>query len=89
MKKKSSRIDKHKSAAPQAAQMDAVRKLFRSGRYGDANARLAEMRASFPDFKPLLAKAKEHGKETIVVGLEPDFSTALRNTADVVIDLRE
>ncbi|MBS3070431.1 TIGR00288 family NYN domain-containing protein [Candidatus Micrarchaeota archaeon] len=41
------------------------------------------------DFKPLLAKAKEHGKETIVVGLEPDFSTALRNTADVVIDLRE
>jgi len=39
--------------------------------------------------KPLLAKAKEHGKETIVVGLEPDFSTALRNTADVVIDLRE
>jgi len=41
------------------------------------------------DFKPLLAKAKEHGKETIVVGLEPDFSTALRNTADIVVDLRE
>ena len=41
------------------------------------------------DFKPLLSKAKEHGKETIVVGTEPDFSTALRNTADIVIDLRE
>ena len=41
------------------------------------------------DFKPLLAKAKAHGKETIVVGLEPDFSTALKNTADIVIDLRE
>lgn len=41
------------------------------------------------DFKPLLAKAKEQGKETIVVGLEPDFSTALRNSADIVIDLRE
>ena len=41
------------------------------------------------DFKPLLGKAKAHGKETIVVGTEPDFSTALRNTADVVIDLKE
>ena len=41
------------------------------------------------DFKPLLTKAKEHGKETIVVGMQPDFSTALRNTADIVIDLRE
>ena len=41
------------------------------------------------DFKPLLTKAKEKGKETIVVGMEPDFSTALRNAADIVIDLRE
>ena len=41
------------------------------------------------DFKPILTKAKERGKETIVVGMEPDFSTALRNTADIVIDLRE
>jgi uncharacterized protein (TIGR00288 family) len=41
------------------------------------------------DFKPLLTKAKEQGKETIVVGMQPDFSTALRNTADIVIDLRE
>ena len=37
------------------------------------------------DFKPLLTKAKEHGKETIVVGMQPDFSTALRNTADIVM----
>ncbi|VVB67437.1 NYN domain protein [Candidatus Norongarragalina meridionalis] len=41
------------------------------------------------DFKPLLAKAKELGKFTIVVGTEPDFSAALRNTADLVIDLRD
>ncbi|HEV8290029.1 MAG TPA: TIGR00288 family NYN domain-containing protein [Candidatus Norongarragalinales archaeon] len=41
------------------------------------------------DFKPLLMKAKEHGKNTIVVGTEPDFSTALRNSADIVIDARE
>ena len=41
------------------------------------------------DFKPVLTKAKEQGKETVVVGTEPDFSTALRNTADHVINLRE
>ncbi|MFH0836493.1 MAG: TIGR00288 family NYN domain-containing protein [Candidatus Micrarchaeota archaeon] len=41
------------------------------------------------DFKPVLTKAKEQGLETIVVGTEPDFSTALRNTADIVINLRE
>lgn len=41
------------------------------------------------DFKPLLTKAKAHGKETIVVGTEPDFSTALQNTADQVINLRD
>lgn len=41
------------------------------------------------DFKPLLMRAKEKGKETIVVGTEPDFSTALKNTADIVIDVKE
>ena len=40
------------------------------------------------DYKPLLTKLKQHGKETIVVGTEPDFSSALKNTADVVIDLK-
>jgi len=37
------------------------------------------------DFRPVLVKAKELGKETIVVGNEPGFSIALRNTADIVI----
>lgn len=41
------------------------------------------------DFKPLLTKAKELGKETIVVGVEPDFSAALKNTADEVVNLKE
>lgn len=40
------------------------------------------------DYKPVLTKAKEHGKDTIIVGTEPDFSSALKNTADVVIDLK-
>lgn len=37
------------------------------------------------DFRPVLAKAKELGKETIVIGSEPGFSVALKNTADIVI----
>jgi len=41
------------------------------------------------DFKPVLTKAKEQGKETIVVGTNPDFSTALKNSADIVIDAKE
>lgn len=39
------------------------------------------------DFKPLLNKANEHGKETIIFGAEPGFSTALKNSADYVIIL--
>ncbi|WP_129596268.1 TIGR00288 family NYN domain-containing protein [Methanohalophilus profundi] len=39
------------------------------------------------DFKPLLNKANEHGKETIIFGVEPGFSTALRNSSDYVIIL--
>lgn len=41
------------------------------------------------DFTPVLTKAKEQGKETIVVGTDPDFSTALKNTADEVVNLKE
>ena len=40
------------------------------------------------DYKPLIAKLKVHGKETIVVGTEPDFSSALKNSADMVIDAK-
>ncbi|MCC7552295.1 TIGR00288 family NYN domain-containing protein [Candidatus Micrarchaeota archaeon] len=39
------------------------------------------------DFRPVLVKAKEHGKETIVIGGEPGFSIALKNTADTVIKM--
>jgi uncharacterized protein (TIGR00288 family) len=37
------------------------------------------------DFRPVLIKAKELGKETILIGAEPGFSVALKNTADTVI----
>jgi uncharacterized protein (TIGR00288 family) len=41
------------------------------------------------DFKPLLSKANEHGKETILFGGEPGLSIALKNCADYVIILNE
>lgn len=41
------------------------------------------------DFQPVVRKAKEHGKGTIVIGIEPGFSNALKNTADYIISLSE
>lgn len=37
------------------------------------------------DYRPVLVKAKELGKITMVIGTEPGFSIALRNTADIVV----
>lgn len=39
------------------------------------------------DFLPVIQKAKEHGKETVIIGMEPGFSTALKNAADKVIEI--
>ncbi|WNY24135.1 hypothetical protein MmiHf6_14640 [Methanimicrococcus hongohii] len=41
------------------------------------------------DFKPLLNKANERGKETIIFGIQPGFSIALKNSADYVILLKD
>jgi uncharacterized protein (TIGR00288 family) len=40
------------------------------------------------DFLPLVNIAKENGKETIVIGAEPGFSIALKNSADSTIVLK-
>lgn len=37
------------------------------------------------DFLPIIYKAKEVGKETIIIGAEPGFSVALQKAADIVI----
>ncbi len=39
------------------------------------------------DFLPLINIAKENGKETMVIGAEPGFSVALKNSADSAIVL--
>ncbi|AEA47371.1 TIGR00288 family NYN domain-containing protein [Archaeoglobus veneficus] len=41
------------------------------------------------DFKSVLKKAMEMGKETIIIGAEPGFSAALKNSADIAIVLNE
>ena len=41
------------------------------------------------DFKAVLKKAMEMGKETIIIGVEPGFSAALKNSADIAIILNE
>jgi uncharacterized protein (TIGR00288 family) len=41
------------------------------------------------DFKAVLMKAMEMGKETIIIGAEPGFSSALKNSADIAIVLNE
>jgi len=38
-------------------------------------------------FLPVIQKAKEYGKETVIIGMDPGFSTALKNAADQVVTL--
>ncbi len=38
-------------------------------------------------FQSVILRAKMHGKGTMVLGMEPSFSVALKNSADVVIML--
>lgn len=40
------------------------------------------------DFLPLVHKAKEKNVKVIVMGIEPGFSTALKNAADDVINIK-
>ncbi len=40
-------------------------------------------------YLPIVHKAKESGKETVVIGTEPGFSVALRKSADISISLAE
>jgi tetratricopeptide (TPR) repeat protein len=59
MSKKPSHAKLGKANTPQSAQLDAVRKLSRTGRFEDAQARVKELQVRYPDFKPLLALAWE------------------------------
>lgn len=39
------------------------------------------------DFLPVIQKAKKHGKETVIMGMDPGFSTSIKNAADKVREL--
>ena len=41
------------------------------------------------DFLPVIQKAKREGTRVIIMGMEPGFSTALKNAADEVLDLKK
>jgi len=41
------------------------------------------------DFRPVLIKARERGKKTIIIATDIAFSAALRNIADVVIIMKD
>lgn len=41
------------------------------------------------DFLPVIQKAKKVGVRVIVMGMNPGFSTALKNAADEVMDLKD
>ncbi|MFP4116298.1 MAG: NYN domain-containing protein [Candidatus Aenigmatarchaeota archaeon] len=41
------------------------------------------------DFLPVIQKAKREGAQVVVMGMNPGFSTALKNAADEVLDLEE
>jgi uncharacterized protein (TIGR00288 family) len=41
------------------------------------------------DYRPVLVKARKHGKTTVIIATDVAFSAALRNTADRLIIFRE
>ena len=51
----------------------------------DPNVDIIALMTRDTDFIPVLNKAKEHGKNTLIIGVEPGFSAALKNTADILI----
>ncbi|MCX6778362.1 MAG: TIGR00288 family NYN domain-containing protein [Candidatus Micrarchaeota archaeon] len=59
--------------------VDAMQQVF------NPNIQIIALMTRDIDFRPVFIKAKELGKETIVIGAEPGFSIALKNTADIVI----
>ena len=54
----------------------------------DRNIDIIALMTRDTDYRPVLVKAKKHGKETIIIATDVAFSAALRNTADKLIIFR-
>lgn len=55
--------------------------------YNPPNIDVIALATRNAEFLPVILKAKERGKETVVIGIEPGFSAALKHAADYVIIL--
>ncbi|MEM3075505.1 MAG: TIGR00288 family NYN domain-containing protein, partial [Candidatus Bilamarchaeaceae archaeon] len=55
----------------------------------DRNIDILALMTRDTDYRPLLVKAKAKGKKTIIVATDVAFSAALRNTADIVIIIKD
>lgn len=51
----------------------------------DKNIDMIALMTRDTDYRPVIVKAKELGKDTLVLGTQPGFSVALKNTADYAI----
>lgn len=51
----------------------------------DKNIDIIALMTRDTDYRPVLVKAKAHGKRTMIVATDVAFSTALKNTADTVV----
>lgn len=51
----------------------------------DPNIDIIALMTRDTDYRPVLVKAKAHGKKTIIIATDVAFSAALKNTADKII----
>jgi len=61
--------------------VEAMREIY------NANIDVIAIATRNAEFLPVILKAKEKGKETVVIGAEPGFSVALKHAADYTIVL--
>ena len=61
--------------------VEAMREIYNS------NIDVIALATRNAEFLPVILKAKEKGKETVVIGVEPGFSAALKHAADYTIVL--
>ncbi|NJE25543.1 TIGR00288 family NYN domain-containing protein [Thermococcus sp. MV5] len=61
--------------------VEAMREIY------NPNVDIIALATRNAEFLPIILKAKEKGKETAIIGIEPGFSAALKHAADYVVIL--
>jgi len=65
--------------------VDIVMSIYAMESVFDNGIDIVSLMTRDTDYRPLIVKAKERGKETLIVATKPGLSVALKNTADNVI----